>query len=167
VTEAVVVDTTVQEKAIAHPTEHGLLLTAIEPLGAHAKKNRMRLRQSYVRVARHAAMKTGRYLHSRQKKRARRQLNSCPCGVCFLTCGASWQRFLLYRSGKRNGWRSRRERLGTFRSSGGRSGLSLFPTRDGSGMHQRQSARRSGWQSTKDTRDIASHYRTRRFTSNS
>jgi IS5 family transposase len=53
-TEAVPVDTTVQEKAIAHPTEHGLLLTAIEQLGAHAKKAGSRLRQSYVRVTRRA-----------------------------------------------------------------------------------------------------------------
>ncbi len=73
-TEAVAVDTTVQEKAIAHPTEHGLLLTAIEQLGAQAKKTGLRLRQSYVRVARRAAMKTGRYLHAQQKKRAKRQL---------------------------------------------------------------------------------------------
>ena len=73
-TEAVAVDTTVQEKAIAHPTEHGLLLAAIEQLGKQAKKAGLRLRQSYVRVARHAAMKTGRYLHVKQKKRARRQL---------------------------------------------------------------------------------------------
>lgn len=73
-TEAVAVDTTVQEKAIGHPTEHGLLLTAIEQLGAHAKKAGLRLRQSYVRVARRAAMKTGRYLHAQQKRRARRQL---------------------------------------------------------------------------------------------
>jgi IS5 family transposase len=73
-TEAVAVDTTVQEKAIAHPTEHGLMLSAIEQLGKQAKKAGLRLRQSYVRVARHAAMKTGRYLHAKQKKRARRQL---------------------------------------------------------------------------------------------
>ena len=73
-TEAVAVDTTVQEKAIAHPTEHGLLRTAIEHVGRQAKKAGLRLRQSYVRVARHAAMKTGRYLHAQQKKRARRQL---------------------------------------------------------------------------------------------
>jgi transposase, IS5 family len=73
-TEAVAVDTTVQEKAIAHPTEHGLMLAAIEQLGKQAKKAGLRLRQSYVRVARHAAMKTGRYLHAKQKKRARRQL---------------------------------------------------------------------------------------------
>src|SRR5277367_2096598 len=73
-TEAVAVDTTVQEKAIAHPTEHGLLLTAIEQLGAQAKKSGLRLRQSYVRVARRAAMKTGRYLHAQQKRRAKRQV---------------------------------------------------------------------------------------------
>jgi IS5 family transposase len=72
-TEAVAVDTTVQEKAIGHRTEHGLLLAAIEPLGQQAKKAGLRLRQSYVRLARHAAMKTGRYLHAKQKKRARRQ----------------------------------------------------------------------------------------------
>ena len=73
-TEAVAVDTTVQEKAIAHPTEHGLLLTAIEQLGRQAKKTGLRLRQSYVRVARRAAMKTGRYLHAQQKRRAKRQV---------------------------------------------------------------------------------------------
>jgi transposase, IS5 family len=73
-TEAVAVDTTVQEKAIAHPTEHGLLLTAIEQLGAQAKKSGLRLRQSYVRVARRAAMKTGRDLHAQQRKRANKQV---------------------------------------------------------------------------------------------
>jgi len=72
--EAVAADTTVQEKAIAHPTEHGLLLVAIEQLGRHAKKAGLRLRQSYVRVAWRAAMKTGRYLHAKQKRRARRQV---------------------------------------------------------------------------------------------
>lgn len=73
-TEAVAVDTTVQEKAIAHPTEHGLLLTAIEQLGRQAKKAGLRVRQSYVRVARKAAMQTGRYLHAQQKRRAKRQV---------------------------------------------------------------------------------------------
>jgi IS5 family transposase len=50
------------------------MLAAIEQLGAQAKKSGLSLRQSYVRVARYAAMKTGRYLHAQQKKRARRQL---------------------------------------------------------------------------------------------
>jgi transposase, IS5 family len=44
-TEAVAVDTTVQEKAIGHPTEHGLLLTTIEQLGTQAKRAGLRLRQ--------------------------------------------------------------------------------------------------------------------------
>src|SRR5258708_15942212 len=70
-TEAVAVDTTVQEKAIAHPTEHGLLLAVIERLGAQAKKAGVRLRQSFVRVARHAAMKTGRHLQPKQERPAR------------------------------------------------------------------------------------------------
>ena len=73
-TEAVAVDTTVQEKAIAHPTEHGLMLAAIKQVGKQAKKAGLHLRQSYVRVARYAAMRTGRYLHAQQKKRARQQL---------------------------------------------------------------------------------------------
>jgi transposase, IS5 family len=73
-TETVAVDTTVQEKAVAHPTEHGLLLAAIEQLGRQGRKAGLRLRQSYVRVARRAAMKTGRYLHAQQKRRAKRQI---------------------------------------------------------------------------------------------
>jgi len=73
-TEAVTIDTAVQGKAIAHPTEHGRMRAAIEHVGKQAKKAGLRVRQSYVRVARHAAMKTGRYLHAQQKKRARRQL---------------------------------------------------------------------------------------------
>lgn len=43
-------------------------------VGAPAKKTGLRLRRSYVRVARRAAMKMRRYLHAQQKKRARRQL---------------------------------------------------------------------------------------------
>src|SRR3984893_372795 len=53
-TEAAAVDTTVQEKAIAHPTEHGLLLAAIERLGRQAKKAGLRLRQSEGRGGRAA-----------------------------------------------------------------------------------------------------------------
>lgn len=69
----VAVDTTVQEKAISHPTEHGLLLTAIEHLGEAAKDARIELRQSYVRVAKLAAIRCGRYIHARQMKRAKRE----------------------------------------------------------------------------------------------
>jgi transposase, IS5 family len=71
--ETVAVDTTVQEKAIAHPTDHGLLLKAIERLGETAKHAGIALRQSYVRMAKRAAIMAGRYTHAKQMKRAQRE----------------------------------------------------------------------------------------------
>jgi len=72
--ERVVVDTTVQEKAIAHPTDARLCHRAIEKLGALAKREGVALRQSYRRVAKRAAIMVGRYTHAHQFKRARRAL---------------------------------------------------------------------------------------------
>src|SRR6201986_1007094 len=72
--ERVVVDTTVQEKAIAHPTDARLIHRAIEKLVDLAKREGVELRQSYLRVAKHAAIMVGRYTHAHQFKRARRQL---------------------------------------------------------------------------------------------
>jgi transposase, IS5 family len=69
--ERVVVDTTVQEKAIAHPTDAH---RAIEKLVDLAKREGVELRQSYLRVAKCAAIMVGRYTHAHQFKRARRQL---------------------------------------------------------------------------------------------
>ena len=46
--ERVVVDTTVQEKAIAHPTDARLTHRAIEKLTALAKREGVELRQSYL-----------------------------------------------------------------------------------------------------------------------
>ena len=71
--ETVAVDTTVQEKAVAYPTDHGLLLTAIERLGDAAKHAGISLRQSYARVAKRAAIMAGRYTHAKQMKRAKRE----------------------------------------------------------------------------------------------
>lgn len=72
--ERVVVDTTVQEKAIAHPTDARLLHRAIEKLAGLAKHEGVELRQSYLRVAKRAAIMVGRYTHAHQFNRARRQL---------------------------------------------------------------------------------------------
>src|SRR3984893_3702496 len=72
--ERVVVDTTVQPKAIAHPTDARLVHRAIEKLVNLAKREGVVLRQSYVRVAKRAAIMVGRYTHAHQFKRARRQL---------------------------------------------------------------------------------------------
>jgi transposase, IS5 family len=72
--ERVAVDTTVQEKAIAHPTDARLCYRAIQKLGDLAKREGVVLRQSYRRVAKRAAIMVGRYTHAHQFKRARRVL---------------------------------------------------------------------------------------------
>ena len=72
--ERVVVDTTVQPKAIAHPTDARLCHRALEKLVALAKRNAVPLRQSYRRVAKRAAVMVGRYTHAHQFKRAGRAL---------------------------------------------------------------------------------------------
>src|SRR6202158_2603673 len=72
--ERVVGDTTVQEKAIAHPTDARLIHRAIEKLVDLAKRKGVELRQSYLRLAKRAAIMVGRYTHAHQFKRARRQL---------------------------------------------------------------------------------------------
>jgi hypothetical protein len=72
--ERVAIDTTVQEKAIAHPTDARLTHRAIEKLVELAKREGVELRQSYLRLAKRAAIMVGRYTHAHQFKRARREL---------------------------------------------------------------------------------------------
>jgi transposase, IS5 family len=55
--ERVVVDTTVQPKAIAHPTDARLLHRALEKLVRLAKAEGVPLRQSYLRVGKRAAIR--------------------------------------------------------------------------------------------------------------
>jgi IS5 family transposase len=69
-----VVDTTVQPKAIAHPTDARLCHRALEKLVALAERNNVPLRQRYRRAAKRAAIMIGRYTHAHQFKRARREL---------------------------------------------------------------------------------------------
>jgi len=70
----VVVDTTVQPKNVAFPTDVKLTHKAIVMLGRLARKHGVPLRQSYVRVAKRAAIMAGRYAHAKQFKRHNRQL---------------------------------------------------------------------------------------------
>src|ERR1700681_3404934 len=70
----VTVDTTVQPKNITFPTDAKLLHAAIKGLNRLANKHGVRLRQSYVRIAKHAAMMAGRYAHAKQFNRRRREL---------------------------------------------------------------------------------------------
>jgi transposase, IS5 family len=70
----VTVDTTVQPKAVTHPTDAKLMLKAIEKLVGQAKSEGLKLRQSYARLAKRAAQMVGRYIHAKQFKRANREL---------------------------------------------------------------------------------------------
>ena len=71
--ERVNVDTTVQEKAIAFPTDARLYYKMLRSLVRAAKQRGIELRQSYKKVSRKALVRQGRYSHARQMKRAQRQ----------------------------------------------------------------------------------------------
>jgi len=70
----VVVDTTVQPKAVTFPTDAKLLNRARERLVRLAKKHGVELRQSYARVGKRALIKHQRYAHAHQFRRANKAL---------------------------------------------------------------------------------------------
>jgi len=69
--ERVNVDTTVQEKAIAYPTDARLYHKARVLLVKAAKKRGIPLRQSYLRLGKGALIMSSRYAHARQMRRAK------------------------------------------------------------------------------------------------
>ncbi|MCG8604985.1 IS5 family transposase [bacterium] len=66
------VDTTVQEKAIAFPTDARLYHKMRATLVRAAEARGIKLRQSYRRLSKQALAKQGRYSHARQMKRSRK-----------------------------------------------------------------------------------------------
>jgi transposase, IS5 family len=72
----VIVDTTVQPKAVAFPTDAKLMHRARELLVRLARKHGVKLRQSYARVGKRALMAYQRYAHAKQFRRANRALRS-------------------------------------------------------------------------------------------
>src|SRR5712664_3131922 len=70
----VIVDTTVQPKNVAFPTDAKLMNRAREKLVKLAKKLGVELRQSYTRVGKFALIQHQRYAHAKQFKRANRML---------------------------------------------------------------------------------------------
>ena len=72
----VIVDTTVQPKAVAFPTDAKLMHRARERLVRLAKKHGVVLRQSYERVGKYALIAHQRYAHAKQFKRANRALRT-------------------------------------------------------------------------------------------
>ena len=71
--ERVNVDTTVQEKAIAFPTDARLYHKARRILVKLAKRHGIELRQTYERLGKRAFIMQGRYSHARQTNRAKRE----------------------------------------------------------------------------------------------
>jgi IS5 family transposase len=71
----VIVDTTVQPKAVAFPTDAKLMHRARERLVKLARKTGVDLRP-YVRVGKHALIANQRYAHAKQFKRANRALKT-------------------------------------------------------------------------------------------
>jgi transposase, IS5 family len=70
----VIVDTTVQPKAVMFPTDAKLINRARERLVRLAQKHGVELRQSYRRVGKFALIKHQRYAHAHQFKRANKAL---------------------------------------------------------------------------------------------
>jgi len=72
----VIVDTTVQPKAIAHPTDSRLLDKSRQHLVKAAEDNGLKLRQNYNREAPRLAHQIGRYAHAKQYRRMKAALKS-------------------------------------------------------------------------------------------
>src|ERR1044071_5801062 len=66
----VIIDTTVQPKAVMFPTDAKLINRAREIMVRLAKRHSVVLRQSYTRVGKIALIKHQRYSHAHQFKRA-------------------------------------------------------------------------------------------------
>ena len=70
----VIVDTTVQEKAVAFPTDSKLLDDARRQVVKLAQAHGLELRQNYNRIAKRLRRKISAYAHARQYRRMRREL---------------------------------------------------------------------------------------------
>lgn len=70
--ERITVDTTVQTKAVAHPTDSHLILRAIEWLNRAARRHGLTLRQSFLRLATRARREASRLMHTRGHKQGLR-----------------------------------------------------------------------------------------------
>jgi len=72
--ERVIVDTTVQEKAIAYPTDSRLLEVARARLVQLAQRAGLSLKQTYERESKRLRRRAGGYAHAKQFRRLRRVL---------------------------------------------------------------------------------------------
>jgi IS5 family transposase len=70
----ITIDTTVAPKAVTHPTDSKLLQRGIEILARLARRHGVRLRQSYLRVAKRAKREAAKLIHSGRPRQAERQV---------------------------------------------------------------------------------------------
>jgi IS5 family transposase len=70
----VTIDTTVQPKAVTHPTDGKLLHRGIEILARLARRHGVKLRQSYLRVAKRARREAAKLIHSGRPRQAERRV---------------------------------------------------------------------------------------------
>ncbi len=70
--EMIIVDTTVQEKAIAHPTDSRLLEIARHKVASAAKRCGIALKQTFAKDGKELRRRAGGYAHAKQFKRLRR-----------------------------------------------------------------------------------------------
>ena len=73
--ETVIVDTTVQEKAIAHPTDSRLLEIARTKLVQQAKRAGLSLKQTFQKEGKQLRFRAGGYAHAKQFKRLKKVVN--------------------------------------------------------------------------------------------
>jgi IS5 family transposase len=72
--ERVIVDTTVQEKAIAHPVDSRLLEIARHKVVSAAKRAGIALKQTFAKEGKHLRRKAGGYAHAKQFRRLRKTI---------------------------------------------------------------------------------------------
>ena len=70
--ERVIVDTTVQEKAIAHPVDSRLLEIARHKVASAAKRAGIQLKQTFAKEGKELRRKAGGYAHAKQFRRLKR-----------------------------------------------------------------------------------------------
>jgi len=73
--QRVTIDTTVQPKAVTHPTDSKLLHRGVEILGRLARRHGVALRQSYTRVSTHARREVARLIHRGRHREAERKVS--------------------------------------------------------------------------------------------
>ena len=86
--ESIIVDSTVQEKAVAHPTDSNLLETAREKLVEAAREEQLPVKQTYEKEGKTLNRKIGRYAHATKQRSGSAKLNrSDKCIIGVLCCG--------------------------------------------------------------------------------